>query len=34
VVAVELAELVAGADGASFFGVVFAWVAPMGSEVE
>jgi hypothetical protein len=34
VVAVELAELVAGADGGSFFAAVFAWVAPLGSEVE
>ena len=34
VVAVELAELVTGADGALFFVVVFAWVAPLGSEVE
>ena len=34
VVAVELAELAAGADGAIFFVVVFAWVAPLGSEVE
>jgi hypothetical protein len=34
VVAVELAELALGADGALFFVAVFAWVAPLGSEVE